>query len=695
MPHRLAHSIPPLCLVLILSVAGCLSPAGCLFAAASDNVIQSDRVIAGGPDASLEVRHLVLRGTNEQIGRALAEIAKERYDTRLDPRDPLETRAQRRFLERNYPILLDRMGGVAAAFGKSIEDDGWDFTTLMFTDLRAGCSIAHLPPSSTANGKSVVSRDYDFTTGTLGYKFLPPGMLHPTSRPYLVEMYPDQGHASIAMVAYDLLSGVLDGINSEGLTVTLALDDEIFSGLPNEPTRGPAVGLSELQTLRLLLDTCATVEEAKETLRATKQYYQYVPIHYLIADRTGKAFVWEYSESHNKEYIIESPGQPLVMTNFTLHKHLEEGKPPSAEKARGSCKRYAYLSEKLATGNLDDKVIRGFHQSVDAQMSQAADPTGPPERTFWHAFYYPEDRRVRLSYYLRDEPYPGDDRFVRPVRTDYLEFRLEPTEGAQPGAQARSATPAAPPPPDRSASTDAQAAIETAGGTVKREGKRVVSVGLGKVSDLETVLPLLTRLPDLEEVGLGNPAATVAHVRALRGLPKLRSLGLMGAPIGDEALEVLGSLTALSVLNISGTKVTDAGLAHLKGLAKLEYLGLKETAVTDAGLAHLKDLGGLNQLNLADTRVTDAGLVHLAGLRRLESINLSNDHVTDVGLEHLARLPGLAGINLTGTKVTDAGLVHLKQLSKLTKLNLTGTPVTEQGVKEAKKFLPFWATVTR
>jgi len=56
---------------------------------------------------------------------------------------------------------------------------------------------------------------------------------------------------------------------------------------------------------------------------------------------------------------------------------------------------------------------------------------------------------------------------------------------------------------------------------------------------------------------------------------------------------------------------------------------------------------------------------------------------------------GLGGINLTGTKVTDAGLVHLKELPKLTKLNVTGTQVTEQGVQQAKKFLPFWATVTR
>jgi hypothetical protein len=37
----------------------------------------------------------------------------------------------------------------------------------------------------------------------------------------------------------------------------------------------------------------------------------------------------------------------------------------------------------------------------------------------------------------------------------------------------------------------------------------------------------------------------------------------------------------------------------------------------------------------------------------------------------------------------------LKQIPKLTKLNVTGTAVTEQGVTDAKKFLPFFCTVTR
>src|SRR5262245_2625737 len=95
---RLARAIP----FLVLIVVPTFHAADCLSSIPSNSVVQEDRVIAGGPSNSLEVRHLVLRGTNEQIGRALAEIAKERYGAQLQPaRDPVQVRAQRKFLERN------------------------------------------------------------------------------------------------------------------------------------------------------------------------------------------------------------------------------------------------------------------------------------------------------------------------------------------------------------------------------------------------------------------------------------------------------------------------------------------------------------------------------------------------------------------------------------------------------------------
>jgi hypothetical protein len=638
----------------------------------------------------------VLRGSNEQIGRALAEIAIQRYGLKLQrAEDPARERAMHTFLKNNYPILLDRMRGVAAAFGKSVDDYQWDFTALGFIDLKAGCSIVQLPPSSMSDGKSMVSRDYDFTTGNISFGFLAPGQLHPTARPYLLELHPDKGYASIAMDSYDLLSGVIDGMNSEGLTVTMAQDNDIFEN-GTEPTRDPAVGLGELQAMRLLLDTCADVDEAKQALITTKQYYQYVPVHYLIADRYGNAFVWEYSRAHNKEFIIENPGKPLVMTNFTLHTHLENGLPPSADNARPVCKRYAYLTEKLATKKLDDKTVREFHEGCDAQMSQAADPSRPPMRTFWNALYYPEDRRVRLSYFLGEEPYPGDPRLVKQIRSDYVEFKLEPTNKKSNTVKnaTAAAAPAATAVAASSAPSDIQRIIEAAGGSVDKDGDRITGVTLDSAR-LGTVIPLLPKLQDVESMSIANLWLTDSDLKVLSGLPKLSGLSLMGAPVTDDALAVMKTLPALRQLNIIGTKVTDAGLSQLSALSNLEYLGLKGTAVTDAGLAQLKGLTGLKTLNLADTKVTDAGLAHLIGLTQLEGLNVSNCNVTDAGLAQLGQIPSLGGLNLTGTRVTDAGLVNLKSLPKMTKLNVSGTAVTEQGVNDAKKFLPMWVAVTR
>jgi len=535
---------------------------------------QEERVIAGGPNDSMEVRHLVLRGTNEEIGRALAEIARQRFGVRPDAaRDPVRARALRRYVESAYPILAERMRGVAAAFGHRPDDDAWDHSQLGFTELRAGCSIVHLPPGSTANGRSVVSRDYDFSTGSLSFGPLAPGMLHPTARPYLLELHPDRGYASIAMVAYDLLSGALDGMNSEGLTVTLAMDDEMFSKHKIEPTLAPTAGLGELQTLRLLLDTCANVDEAKETLLRTKQYYEYVPVHYLVADRFGRSFVWEYSEAHNKEYIIENPAQPLVLTNFTLHKYMDGDKPPSADLARATCKRYAYLASHL-TGAISEEALRATHAKVDAQ---GVDSKGrPPIRTFWHALYYPEERRVKFSYYLRDEG-------TRVVRTDYLEFALGATAAAAP-AVLRTSAPPAPAAREKAADDGVVGKLRAAGATVQIEDGQVVSIGFAKDSDPAPLLPLLRELPKLHFVQFANTKIT------------------------DDALELLVPLAA-----------------------RLDIVGLRDTAITDAGMARLSKLPGITGLNLSGTKITDAGLVHLKTMGRLTKLNVSRTAVTDRG----------------------------------------------------------------
>lgn len=211
-----------------------------------------DQVVAGSTADFMEVRHLVLKGTNEEIGKALATIARQRFGIQADAsEDSLRTRAQRRYFQKNYPIMYERMRGVASAYGKDINNDAWNFSSLGFPLHQAGCSVVYYPPASTAEGTGIVSRNYDFSTGTLMGTQPPKGALAATARPYIVELYPEKGYSSLAMYSYDLLGGVLDGINSEGLTVALLADDELLSKFKMEPTGGIATaGLGVLQVPR-------------------------------------------------------------------------------------------------------------------------------------------------------------------------------------------------------------------------------------------------------------------------------------------------------------------------------------------------------------------------------------------------------------------------------------------------------------
>jgi Acyl-coenzyme A:6-aminopenicillanic acid acyl-transferase len=390
--------------------------------------IQRDQVIAGGPKDFMEVHHLVLKGTNEEIGHALATIARRRFQAKPEAStDRFRTRVQRRYIKEHFPILFERMRGVAANFGQRFDDDAWNFASLPYADAHSGgCSVVYYPPGVTAAGVGVVSRNLDYSTGDAEGKKPRRGEMPLYARPYLIEMHPDRGYPSLALCNHDLLSGVLDGINSEGLTV--ALLDDVEVEIPGEGTWGGAVGLDELQMLRLLLDTCATVAQAKEALLMTKQYYYAGPVHYLIADRHGGAFVWEFSQTRNLENLIENPGKPLISTNFSLHLHLDKDKPPSAKQAKRVCPRYCALAEGIAAehGKLSLDFIKKNHKAVDA--------TGPArkgaalDRTMWHALYFPQQRKVQVSFYLGEKLSPERPAQTRIRRSAYLEFVLKTTQ---------------------------------------------------------------------------------------------------------------------------------------------------------------------------------------------------------------------------------------------------------------------------
>ncbi len=418
-----------------------------------------EQVVCGGSGDFMTVRRLRICGTNFEIGRAVGKVARERYgqSTEMFRTEPIFGRARRHYFQRNYPILWERMRGVAAAFGVNPEDDGFDLSALIYNVglplSSAGCSGVYVPPSSTATGHGYLSRNFDFSTGSMaevmGLPLSPEqkAKLPPLySEPYLMEWYPqDGGYASLAIHAADLLSGTFDGMNSAGLVVSIFADNEAIRMMgPNiEMHLGPAraIGLHELQVMRLLLDTCATVEEAHETLLTIKDFYQFVPLLYMVADRTGRSFVYEHSAGRNAQYVIEGTGSPQLVTNFEQHLHPAGDPLFDAELTweTESFWRYRKLSDLVSAYGRpftasDLKVLHAEASFLEIYQFMPTEGTGGSPRgegstarfdvrTMWHCLFDQETGTVAYRFYLGDKM--TDDGRLAARRSDYLTFTLE------------------------------------------------------------------------------------------------------------------------------------------------------------------------------------------------------------------------------------------------------------------------------
>ena len=65
----------------------------------------------------MEVRHIVLEGSNKEIGRALGDIAQNDYNVNLLSYSKPEYKTQReKYTAKNYPFMAKRMQGVAESY---------------------------------------------------------------------------------------------------------------------------------------------------------------------------------------------------------------------------------------------------------------------------------------------------------------------------------------------------------------------------------------------------------------------------------------------------------------------------------------------------------------------------------------------------------------------------------------------------
>jgi len=378
--------------------------------AAVHDLEDTETVIAGGPNKFVEVRHVVLKGSNFEIGKKIGEIAKKDGTPIMPSNDRLMNRAKREYMAKNYPILHERMKGAAAAYGLNIADDSYDFSGLFQPQMAApGCSVIFYPASATENGHNILSRNYDFTTGDITGRRPQKGRLAIMARPILFEIHPDQGYSSLSLCAFEYLGGVLDGINSEGLVVSILAEEESVERVGREPSS--EVGMHELMSMRYLLDNCKNVEEAKVALLSLKHYYSFIPCHYIIGDRSGKSFIFEFSPTRNRNYVIDGDG-PQCVTNHLVFRHQKVEEFPETG-LNGSMRRYKMLDESIrAKRKFTLEEIAAINARVAVPPNAPGNPGIAPGRTLWYAQYDLENLTLTVKFYLGEKPDPENEKMV-------------------------------------------------------------------------------------------------------------------------------------------------------------------------------------------------------------------------------------------------------------------------------------------
>jgi hypothetical protein len=96
--------------------------------------VADERIICGGENDYATVRHLVLKGSQKDIGRHLAMIAKERYGSRFQPSaNALEASVQMEYLRLNWPMMYSRIEGAAEVYGVDIEANELFLQSLLYS----------------------------------------------------------------------------------------------------------------------------------------------------------------------------------------------------------------------------------------------------------------------------------------------------------------------------------------------------------------------------------------------------------------------------------------------------------------------------------------------------------------------------------------------------------------------------------
>ncbi len=355
--------------------------------------------------------------------------------------DPIYGKARQEYMARNYPIMRDRMKGIAMSYSLSQDNATFDTNTLLYDAGSLACSMVYFPPETTLNGHAITSRNMDWFLVPMDVyidkaeKGAGNGMF---TRNFLIEIYPDHGYSTMAIGGMELNS-VTDGLNSEGLGISL-LEDEGMEPVLETPLAGDRnSGITCTQITRLVLETCRTVEEAKAAFLANKEFIAMagVGVHYMVYDSQGNSAIIEWNKSDGNLYFTDgSSSKPNIMTNhpmyiyskYSLEDLSEEMNLISYNDPYDTFNRYITLYNITSShkGKFSDEDAANVLSSVEgntvAMVEGAMTPI--PINTIWNVILDLTDRSMNVKFFLKNGPVDEATNMSTLIFTPYLAFKM-------------------------------------------------------------------------------------------------------------------------------------------------------------------------------------------------------------------------------------------------------------------------------
>jgi predicted choloylglycine hydrolase len=408
---------------------------------ANPAIVKDEIIIPMENRTVMEWRHIVLKGSNTEIGTALGEIVQKDYGVTSLKKyaDPIYGKARQEYMARNYPIMRDRMKGIAMSYGLSQDNAAFDTTTLLYDAGSLDCSMVYFPPETTLNGHAITSRNMEWFLVPMDVyldkteKGTGKGMF---TRNFLIEIYPDHGYSTMAIGGMELNS-VIDGLNSEGLGISL-LEDEGMEPVLETPIAGDRnSGIMSTQITRLVLETCRTVEDAKVAFLANKEFLPMAGVHYMVYDSQGNSAIIEWNRTDGNLYFTDgSSSKPNIMTNhpmfifseYALKDLSREENLISYNDPYDTFNRYITLYNITSSheGKFSDEDAADVLSAVNANtVLEVEGATRPlPINTIWNVILDLTDRGLKMKCFLKKGPIDKATNESTLIFTPYLAFKM-------------------------------------------------------------------------------------------------------------------------------------------------------------------------------------------------------------------------------------------------------------------------------